>query len=69
MILNKKDIINNFLKETVYPAIVCLVLGLGFGLLLRQEQITVNESLTKQYNELKSNYDLLESACQFIKEK
>lgn len=64
MIVNRKELINCFLKETVYPAIICLVLGLGFGLLLRQEQLEINESLSKEYNELRTNYDKLISTYQ-----
>lgn len=51
----------DFIKETVFPAIMCLMLGLGFGLLLRQEQLEINTQLKLEYNELRRNYDELKS--------
>lgn len=49
-----------FIKETIVPMLITLLLGIGFGLLIDYKQMNINEQLKKEYDELKNNYNMLE---------
>lgn len=54
----------SLIKHTLIPMLLTLLLGFGFGLLIRSDeinqQLTINKQLQLEYNELKNNYNKLE---------